>query len=143
MSTFSSRTEVCCGIIFKGVNGEVLVDTSLLHPCRTCKPTSENGSHSELSSQQSSPQPEEGIPEADQPAVDHSMNQLPADDFEEEFDDADLMEEDPELTSQEESQDSIIKSSDDAQNFLTEAVLDLSIPKHELMPVPMGITAEM
>ena len=96
-----------------------------------------------MSSQQSSPQPEEGIPETDPPAVDPSMDQLPADDFDEEFDDADLMEEDPELTSQEESQDSIIKSSDDAQNFLTEAVLDLSIPKHELMPVPMGITAEM
>ena len=31
------RTEICCGIIFKGPNGDVLLDTTLLHPCRTCK----------------------------------------------------------------------------------------------------------
>lgn len=31
------KTEVCCGIIFKGPNGEVMVDTSLLRPCRKCK----------------------------------------------------------------------------------------------------------
>lgn len=30
------RTEVCCGIIFKGLNGEVLVDPQLLHPCYSC-----------------------------------------------------------------------------------------------------------
>ena len=36
----SCRTVVCCGTIFKGANGEVLVDTSLLHPCRSCKPAS-------------------------------------------------------------------------------------------------------
>jgi len=140
--TYWKKTEVCCGIIFKGINGEVLVDTSLLHPCRTCKPTSENGSHSELSSQQSSPQPEEVLQEPEQPAVDHSpMDQLPAaEDYGEEFDD-DAEMDDPEITSQEESQDSIIKS-DDAQ-FLTEAVLDLSIPKHEFIPTPRSITAEM
>lgn len=36
-SFFLHRTEVCCGIIFKGPNGEVMVDTSLLRPCRKCK----------------------------------------------------------------------------------------------------------
>lgn len=33
------RTEVCCGTIFKGLNGEVLVDPQLLHPCYTCRKT--------------------------------------------------------------------------------------------------------
>ena len=27
------RTEICCGIIFKGANGEVIIDPSLLRPC--------------------------------------------------------------------------------------------------------------
>lgn len=31
------KTETCCGIIFKGRNGEVIIDPRLLHPCRTCK----------------------------------------------------------------------------------------------------------
>lgn len=31
-----SRTQVCCGTIFKGMNGEVLVDPQLLKPCWTC-----------------------------------------------------------------------------------------------------------
>lgn len=31
--TYWKKTEICCGIIFKGVNGEVMVDTSLLRPC--------------------------------------------------------------------------------------------------------------
>jgi len=140
--TYWKKTEVCCGIIFKGINGEVLVDTSLLHPCRTCKPASDNSSHSELSSQQSSPQPEEGIQEPEQPVVATSpIEQLPTEDSEE-FDDGDAeMEDDGEITSQEESQDSIIKS-EDAQ-FLASAVLDLSIPKHGLIPTVRSITAEM
>ena len=33
-STF--RTKVCCGIIFKGMNGEVLIDPQLLQPCWSC-----------------------------------------------------------------------------------------------------------
>lgn len=28
---------MCCGIIFKGLNGEVLVDPQLLHPCWSCR----------------------------------------------------------------------------------------------------------
>ena len=67
------------------------------------------------------------------------MDQLPAEDFEE-SDDAE-MEDDAEITSQDESQDSIINS-DDAQ-FLTEAVLDLSIPKHDFIPTALSIPAEM
>lgn len=31
--TYWKKTEICCGIIFKGANGEVMVDTSLLRPC--------------------------------------------------------------------------------------------------------------
>ena len=31
------RTEICCGIIFKGLNGEILVDQQLLRPC-CCRP---------------------------------------------------------------------------------------------------------
>lgn len=30
------RTQVCCGTIFKGMNGEVLVDPTLLKPCWSC-----------------------------------------------------------------------------------------------------------
>ena len=30
-------TQVCCGTIFKGTNGEVLLDLSLLKPCSNCK----------------------------------------------------------------------------------------------------------
>ena len=30
---------MCCGVIFTGINGEVLVDTSLLRPCGSCKRT--------------------------------------------------------------------------------------------------------
>lgn len=37
--TYWKRTETCCGIIFKGINGEVLIDPSLMHPCRSCKVT--------------------------------------------------------------------------------------------------------
>lgn len=35
--TYWKKTEICCGIIFKGLNGEVLVDQQLLRPCRTCR----------------------------------------------------------------------------------------------------------
>lgn len=34
---FCTRSEICCGIIFRGINGEVLIDPSLMHPCRSCK----------------------------------------------------------------------------------------------------------
>ena len=34
---YAFRTNVCCGIIFKGMNGEVLVDPKLLKPCVTCR----------------------------------------------------------------------------------------------------------
>ncbi|XP_013417776.1 SIN3-HDAC complex-associated factor isoform X2 [Lingula anatina] len=30
-------TQVCCGIIFKGLNGEVMIDPSLLKPCAGCR----------------------------------------------------------------------------------------------------------
>ena len=44
-----SRTEICCGIIFKGLNGEVLVDQQLLRPCRLCrKPQTQGGRKTEL-----------------------------------------------------------------------------------------------
>lgn len=33
------KTEICCGIIFKGQNGEVMVDTALLRPCTSCRRT--------------------------------------------------------------------------------------------------------
>lgn len=49
------KTEICCGIIFKGLNGEVMVDTSLLKPCASCKP------RSSLASQLALP-PQEVIP---------------------------------------------------------------------------------
>lgn len=52
--TYWKKTEICCGIIFKGANGEVLVDTKLLHPCRTCKPVSK--ANSETSSDPSTPE---------------------------------------------------------------------------------------
>ncbi|XP_052810209.1 SIN3-HDAC complex-associated factor-like [Mya arenaria] len=35
--TYWTMTQVCCGTIFKGMNGEVLVDPTLLHPCWSCK----------------------------------------------------------------------------------------------------------
>ena len=55
------RTEICCGIIFKGANGECLVDTNLLRPCRTCKPSSHmRGSASPTPlSHEASPVPED------------------------------------------------------------------------------------
>jgi len=31
------KTEVCCGVIFKGPRGEVVIDMSLMHPCKSCK----------------------------------------------------------------------------------------------------------
>lgn len=31
------RTEVCCGVIFKGPRGDVAIDMSLMHPCTKCK----------------------------------------------------------------------------------------------------------
>ncbi|ESO89291.1 hypothetical protein LOTGIDRAFT_95027, partial [Lottia gigantea] len=31
--TYWKKTQVCCGTIFKGLNGEVLVDPKLLRPC--------------------------------------------------------------------------------------------------------------
>ena len=34
--TYWKKTQVCCGIIFKGMNGEVLVDPQLLQPCWSC-----------------------------------------------------------------------------------------------------------
>lgn len=37
--SYWKKTEVCCGTIFKGLNGEVLVDPQLLHPCYTCRKT--------------------------------------------------------------------------------------------------------
>lgn len=46
------RTEVCCGIIFKGLNGEVLLDPQLLHPCLSCK-TGRNRRTGELRRSQS------------------------------------------------------------------------------------------
>jgi hypothetical protein len=44
--TYWKKTEICCGIIFKGVNGEVLVDMKLLRPCRSCKPSPSSASSS-------------------------------------------------------------------------------------------------
>lgn len=35
--TYWKKTKVCCGTIFKGLNGEVLVDPQLLKPCWTCR----------------------------------------------------------------------------------------------------------
>jgi hypothetical protein len=37
--TYWKKTEVCCGIIFKGASGEVLIDQRFWRPC-TCKPAS-------------------------------------------------------------------------------------------------------
>ncbi|XP_060570656.1 SIN3-HDAC complex-associated factor-like [Ruditapes philippinarum] len=34
--TYWKMTQVCCGTIFKGMNGEVLVDPTLLKPCWSC-----------------------------------------------------------------------------------------------------------
>ena len=52
---FHFRTEVCCGIIFKGKNGEVLLDMSLMNPCRCRAPalvsaptTAENSSEESI-----------------------------------------------------------------------------------------------
>ncbi|KAK6169486.1 hypothetical protein SNE40_020530 [Patella caerulea] len=36
--TYWKKTQVCCGIIFKGLNGEVLLDPKLLRPCLSCNP---------------------------------------------------------------------------------------------------------
>ncbi|XP_067674256.1 SIN3-HDAC complex-associated factor-like [Haliotis asinina] len=35
--SYWKKTQVCCGIIFKGLNGEVLLDPKLLRPCFTCR----------------------------------------------------------------------------------------------------------
>ncbi|KAH3888981.1 SIN3-HDAC complex-associated factor-like [Dreissena polymorpha] len=37
--TYWKMTQVCCGMIFKGMNGEVLLDPTLLKPCWSCKKT--------------------------------------------------------------------------------------------------------
>ena len=42
MFLYGFRAQVCCGIIFKGMNGEVLVDPTLLRPCQTCKKSDSN-----------------------------------------------------------------------------------------------------
>ncbi|KAK3578084.1 hypothetical protein CHS0354_006740 [Potamilus streckersoni] len=34
--TYWKKTKICCGIIFKGLNGEVMVDPHLLKPCISC-----------------------------------------------------------------------------------------------------------
>lgn len=36
--TYWKQTAICCGTIFRGTNGEVMVDPRLLRPCQTCKP---------------------------------------------------------------------------------------------------------
>lgn len=41
--TYWKKKTVCCGVIFTGINGEVLVDTSLLRPCGPCKRTTYSG----------------------------------------------------------------------------------------------------
>ncbi|XP_074661848.1 SIN3-HDAC complex-associated factor-like [Tubulanus polymorphus] len=35
--SYWKRTKICCGIIFTGPHGEVMVDPSLLKPCNSCK----------------------------------------------------------------------------------------------------------
>ncbi|XP_033741012.1 SIN3-HDAC complex-associated factor-like [Pecten maximus] len=35
--SYWKKTQVCCGTIFKGLNGEVLVDPQLLQPCLSCR----------------------------------------------------------------------------------------------------------
>ncbi|XP_014676924.1 PREDICTED: protein FAM60A-like [Priapulus caudatus] len=35
--SYWQRTDICCGTIFKGPCGTVLVDPTLLHPCRLCQ----------------------------------------------------------------------------------------------------------
>ncbi|XP_041355121.1 SIN3-HDAC complex-associated factor-like [Gigantopelta aegis] len=50
--TYWKKTQVCCGIIFKGINGEVLVDPRLLKPCFSCR-SQDAGSKSEIHRSQS------------------------------------------------------------------------------------------
>ena len=55
---------MCCGIVFKGASGEVLVDTNLLKRCKMCKPSSSASSkaQSESSSAPATPEMEEPGP---------------------------------------------------------------------------------
>ncbi len=55
------RTQICCGIVFKGANGELLVDTDLLRRCKRCKP-SQSQAQSEASSTRHTPEMEEPEP---------------------------------------------------------------------------------
>ncbi len=57
------RTQICCGIVFKGANGEILVDTNLLRRCKRCKPSqSQSQAQSEASSTSITPDMEEPEP---------------------------------------------------------------------------------
>ena len=139
---------MCCGIIFKGLNGEVLVDTKLLRPC-ICKSASNsaNTSSGELT-------PPHEAHEALTPAMPELQDKM------EEEEDED--EDDLSMThvSQDDSQDSVDIAMDTSAAMTPastvpstptstmpstptsptraaiEAVLDLSLPGPRKMPLP-------
>ena len=41
--TYWTQDRICCGVIFRGMNGEVAIDDSLLHPCENHKNSRLNG----------------------------------------------------------------------------------------------------
>eukprot|EP00096_Caligus_rogercresseyi_P014628 TRINITY_DN7134_c0_g1_i2.p1 TRINITY_DN7134_c0_g1~~TRINITY_DN7134_c0_g1_i2.p1 ORF type:complete len:271 (+),score=76.13 TRINITY_DN7134_c0_g1_i2:219-1031(+) len=70
------RQIVCCGTIFRGPYGEVVIDPRFLNPCGSCKKTNEDGSNGPLVKDKSKKNPSSSDEEEDVIESDGSADEL-------------------------------------------------------------------
>ncbi|XP_064629647.1 SIN3-HDAC complex-associated factor-like [Lineus longissimus] len=106
--SYWKKTQICCGIIFKGPNGEVVVDPSLFKPCNACKKPSGKSSPDRNSDGESNASNESEKHEMYNSTLKYDSEKLDDQDVDEHLFDDDAIDDDDIIDDDEEEEDDVV-----------------------------------